>query len=70
MKLMPKNNAVEEVIVLGTGPAGLTAALYAARADLNPLVLTGTAVGGQAAITGPHRKLPRFPEWREGLRIG
>ena len=40
-----------KVIILGSGPAGLSAALYAARAELDPLVLTGMALHGQAATT-------------------
>ena len=42
---------IEKVIILGTGPAGLSASLYAARADLTPLIFTGTQIGGQAALT-------------------
>ncbi|MDK2981478.1 MAG: thioredoxin reductase [Chloroflexota bacterium] len=56
-----KNN-VEEILILGTGPAGLAAALYAARADLNPLLLTGTEIGGQAAQTDRIENYPGFPE--------
>jgi thioredoxin reductase (NADPH) len=53
---------LEQVIILGTGPAGLAAALYAARADLNPLLLTGTEIGGQAALTDRIENYPGFPE--------
>ena len=55
-------NTVENVIILGTGPAGLAAALYAARADLDPLLLTGTEIGGQAAQTDRIENYPGFPE--------
>lgn len=61
---------VEDVIILGAGPAGLSAALYAARAELHPLVLTGTELGGQASLTHVIENYPGFPEGLGGSELG
>lgn len=59
-----------KVVVLGSGPAGWSAALYAARAETNPLVLTGLELGGQAAITHTIENYPGFPEGVGGAQLG
>ena len=64
-----KREVLRDLIIIGAGPAGLTAGIYAGRAQLEPLILVGKSLGGQAASTSEMENYPGFPDGTTGAEL-
>lgn len=64
-----RKSKVEKLVIIGSGPAGLTAAIYAARCNRHPLVVSGRAAGGQLMLTTDVDDFPGFPEGIQGSEL-